>query len=107
MPKITVELDNGDMAELDAAAKAKHVSSEKIIIEVVKAQLVHQRRAKRAEAQVALGSAISNIVKPDDLASRQASRRAALLPAFGMWADDDTKPKDGVAYQKAIRAEWE
>lgn len=129
MPKITVELDNGDMAELDAAAKAKHVSSEKIIVEVVKAQLVHQVSAGRGGAQVVVGGtgnalaetgspnrkgdvaivdvAIADVAKPDDLASRQAARRAALLPAFGMWADDDTKPKDGVAYQKAIRAEWE
>ncbi|MBP1206705.1 putative Zn-binding protein involved in type VI secretion [Duganella sp. 1411] len=41
----------------------------------------------------------------DSLASRRAVRRAVLLPVFGMWADDGTKPKDDVAYQKAIRAE--
>ena len=40
MPKITVDLDDGDMAELDAAAKSKHVSSEKVIVEVIKAQFV-------------------------------------------------------------------
>lgn len=103
MPKITLELDNEDMAELDAAGRAKHVSSEKIVVELVKAQLLRQRHAERAEAQMAS----SDVAKTDDLASRQAARRAALLPAFGMWVDDDTKPKDGVAYQKAIRAEWE
>ena len=45
-------------------------------------------------------------VDSDSLESSQAARRAALLPAFGTWVDDDTKPKDGVAYQKAMRAEW-
>jgi hypothetical protein len=49
---------------------------------------------------------VSNVAEPRELVSRQVARRIALLPAFGMWMGDDTKPKDGVAYQKAIRAEW-
>ena len=124
MPKITVELDDSDMAELDAQARGKHVSAEKILVEAVKAQLVRGLRGKRSRSKAAIGAAenasaetsnpnrtvngsITGIAEHGDLASRQAARRAALLPAFGMWADDDTKPKDGVAYQKAIRAEWE
>ncbi len=78
MPKITVELDDSDMAELDAEARVKKAIE---------------------DADDPAGA--------DSLASRQAARRAALLPAFGMWEDDDSKPKDGVAYQKAIRAEWD
>ncbi len=124
MPKITLQLDDSDMAELEALALGKDVSAEKILVEAVKAQLVRGLRGKRSRSQAATGAAdnalaetsnpnrtatgaISGVDESGDLASRQAARRAALLPAFGMWADDETKPKDGVAYQKAIRAEWE
>jgi hypothetical protein len=37
---------------------------------------------------------------------RQAARRAALMPAFGLLSDDD-QPADGTTYQREIRAEWD
>lgn len=124
MPKITVELDDSDMAGLDAEARAKRVSPEKIIARTIKEQFTPSGRDKRTRAGVKVGGPAKeqanadhapeaviedarDIARLDSLASRQAARRAALLPTFGMWADDDTKPKDGVAYQKAMRAEWD
>lgn len=124
MPKITVELDDSDMAELDAEARAKRVSPEKIITRAIKDQFSPGGRAKRVRATGMTSGAAHEVAEGDrlrektaegasdptaagSLASRQAARRAALLPAFGMWAEDDSKPKDGVAYQKAVRAEWD
>ena len=122
MPKITVELDDGDMAELDAKARAERVSPEKIITNALKTQFNPRARAKRARATAIIGGAgqeanqssqkreiagAGDSDTPDSLETRQAARRAALLPAFGMWADDDSKLKDGVAYQKAMRSEWD
>ncbi|MGV7209159.1 hypothetical protein ACLB1G_15030 [Oxalobacteraceae bacterium A2-2] len=43
---------------------------------------------------------------PEAVQARRNSRKAAMTHSFGMWKDDPTKPKDGVAYQKEIRAEW-
>lgn len=31
----------------------------------------------------------------------------ALVPAFGLWAKDGRKTTDGVAYQQALRADWD
>ena len=36
----------------------------------------------------------------------KAKRWAAVMATHGMWKDDPTKPKDAVAYQREVRAEW-
>lgn len=43
---------------------------------------------------------------PEAVQARRDARKAAMTHSFGMWKDDPTKPKDGVAYQKKMRAEW-
>jgi hypothetical protein len=36
----------------------------------------------------------------------KAKRWAAIMATHGMWKGDPTKPKDAVAYQREVRAEW-
>jgi len=36
----------------------------------------------------------------------RAKRLAAIMSVHGIWKDDPTKPKDPVAYQREVRAEW-
>lgn len=43
---------------------------------------------------------------PEAVQARRDARKAAMTHSFGMWKDDPTKPKDGVAFQKKMRAEW-
>jgi hypothetical protein len=36
----------------------------------------------------------------------RAKRLAAIMSVHGMWKDDPDKPRDAVAYQREVRAEW-
>lgn len=40
-------------------------------------------------------------------AERERRRLGALKAIFGLWADREDIPKDGVEYQRQLRAEWE
>lgn len=40
-------------------------------------------------------------------AERERRRLEALKGIFGLWADRKDIPKDGVEYQRQLRAEWE
>jgi hypothetical protein len=42
-------------------------------------------------------------IPPDDSASEQESKAAALEKAFGIWPDVE----GGLAYQERMRSEWE
>ena len=38
---------------------------------------------------------------------RRLARLAILMRSNGIFAGDPNKPKDGLAYQKELRAEWQ
>lgn len=56
--------------------------------------------AERKSRAAVIRSAVSDYLKDRDQADRKAAREAV----FGIWKD---RGIDGLAYQDAIRAEWE
>ncbi|NGZ83369.1 hypothetical protein [Duganella aceris] len=57
----------------------------------------------------ALASSKPTDDRDDTANAREARRQArlrALAPSSGIWDGDPDKPKDGVAYQEEMRAEW-
>ncbi|MBV6324639.1 hypothetical protein [Duganella violaceipulchra] len=39
-------------------------------------------------------------------AAARAKRLAAVMSVHGMWKNDPDKPRDAIAYQREVRAEW-
>lgn len=93
MRLLIVELDDKDMALLEAVARSRHTDPGVLVkTEVLKALLkirnsTLEDRGKTQEA-------------------RRLARIAALLPSSGIWAGEAGTMKDGVAYQEKMRAEW-
>ena len=53
--------------------------------------------------------AIGPIAAADEQAAKQArrgARHAALLKSSGIWAGEPNKARDGMIYQRELRAEW-
>lgn len=91
--RLTVELDEHEMRKLEAAAQA------------------HQLDLKNVTAkQLVLALGAEDSAAKSDSASaetRRAKRLAAIMSMHGIWKDDPSKPKDPVAYQREVRAEWQ
>lgn len=56
-----------------------------------------------AQAGAATFHNIQTSINPE----RERKRLEALKGIFGLWADREDIPKDGVEYQRQLRAEWE
>jgi hypothetical protein len=83
MEQLTVELDDREMAVLHSAARARSIDP----THMTKLQLLNLLTAQKPSAA-------------------RAKRLAAIMSVHGIWKDDPTKPKDGVDYQREMRAEW-
>ncbi|MES2074084.1 MAG: hypothetical protein V4462_00560 [Pseudomonadota bacterium] len=79
MPQATVELGDKEMDRIEAVAPADDCAA-----------------------------SIATIPSAEELAQedRRQSRLAILMRSSGIWGGEPNKPKDGLAYQAALRAEW-
>lgn len=95
MRQLTLDLDDKDMAQLEAMARERRTDPAAIA---------------KAELLKMLIPAASASAGPDDADAakhaRRSARLAALAPSSGIWTGEPNKPKDGVAYQEEMRAEW-
>lgn len=106
MRQLTVELNDDEMSQLEAAARAQNLTpSDMIKAEVLKA-LTPVGTIGPSD-----GAAVTIVKTPstDDLAreDRRQARLAILMRSNGIWAGEPNKPKDGLVYQKELRAEWQ
>lgn len=99
MRQLTVELKEEEMERLEAVARARHTDPVGFI------------RAEVLKALTPGGTPPVGIVTipPSDAKTREDRRQArlaVLMRSNGIWAGDPNKPKDGLAYQEELRAEW-
>lgn len=117
MRQLTVELEEEDMAQLEATARARridraHVTKAQLLTLLGAGTTMRWRAglgARRAPVAVK-GAKIVFICRPkrprEDQAVARARRMEALMSMQGIWKGDVNKPQDGVAYQQEVRAEW-
>jgi hypothetical protein len=109
MRQITVELDDSEMAALEAEAHIKRVEPSILLAlkmkEFLKAGQVVELGHASEERQIG-----ENEVRQgngeDSAAARRAQRLAVLQGSSGIWPGEPGKPKDGVYYQEEMRSEW-
>jgi hypothetical protein len=103
MRKLIVTVSDSDMLGLEAIARAEDRAPE----EVAQAYLSMLLDAK-AKDRILPSSPSKEVVAQDSADDEQdrQRRREAVGYIFGLWKNRDDTPKDAVAYQKAIRAEW-
>lgn len=65
---------------------------------------LNDQEMERLLAAANAAPAVDQHSLPADAA--RAKRLAAIMSVHGIWKDDPTKPKDPVAYQREVRAEW-
>jgi hypothetical protein len=134
MRQIKIEFDDEEMAQLEAAARARHIDPERMS----KAQLLklltlgkkpkwraglsarrNQLALRAAQGMPSSAAIAASALSGNGTASgahipldeaeaqaRQAKRMELLSQTAGMWKGVPGKPQDGLAYQLAIRAEW-
>lgn len=134
MRQITIEFDDEEMAQLEAAARARHINPERMS----KAQLLKlltlgkkpkwraglSARRNQLALRAAQGMPSSAAIAASALSGNGTSKRARdsvgdasaeamrakrmelLALTAGSWKGDPDKPQDGLAYQLEMRAEW-
>jgi hypothetical protein len=108
MRQITVELEDGQMASLEAEARIKSLEPSILLALKMKAVLNAQLCGLDDSEQIPvddIGSGNGN--GKDDAAARRAARLAILERSCGIWQGEPGKPKDGVYYQEEMRSEWQ
>lgn len=133
MRQLTVELEEEEMAQLEATARARRIDP----AHMTKAQLLKLLGAGKQtkwrgmrRGRVGLKGATivftlrshhagrspvvqlsRPVAKPVALEKDQqlarATRLEALMRMQGIWKGDPDQPQDGVAYQQEVRAEWQ
>lgn len=94
MRKITVHIDDNDLAAFQAEARASNTGPEDII-----ARAAHELSVPwDAPIQTATG---------ETLEERRAKRFAILQGDGPLWIGEPGKPKDGLVYEQELRAEWQ
>lgn len=92
MARLTVELEERELARLRSAARARQIDpSHMTTMQLV--QVLTDAQPKKKTSWLAGGAA-------------RAQRLAAVMSMHGIWKDDPTKPQDGAEYQREVRAEW-
>jgi hypothetical protein len=79
MPQPTAELDDKEMGRIEEVAPADDCAARVVTIPSAEEQAKEDRRQ---------------------------TRLAILMRSSGLWAGEPNKPKDGLAYQEELRAEW-
>ncbi len=99
MRKFVIELDDTELAQLEAAAHALHTDP----AAMVKAHLLEaiQQSAKERDEVIAPWDD-----SPEAKRARRHARLLALSASSGIWPGERDKPKDGLVYQEDLRAEW-
>lgn len=131
MRQLTVELEEEDMAQLEARARAQRIDPARMtkaqLLKVLGAGKQMKWRGLRRNRVVLKGAKIvftlrsdnagnSHIVQLNGLDANPAAleehrqlararRLEALMSMQGIWKGDPDKPQDGVAYQQEVRAE--
>lgn len=79
MPQPTVELGDKELDRIEAVAPADDYAAR-----------------------------IATIPSGEELAkeNRRQARLAILMRSSGIWAGEPNKPRNGIAYQEELRAEW-
>ena len=95
MKQILVELDDNEMAGLEMIARQLRVEP----AEVLKAAAMH---VLMTSGRLAMDKADTEEAK----AQRREARLAIMMRSSGIFEGDRDKPKDGLIYQKELRAEW-
>ncbi|MYM23411.1 hypothetical protein GTP46_12215 [Duganella sp. FT135W] len=93
--RLTVELDEHEMRKIEAAARAHQLDPQSMTAK----QLVLALGAGNSVAEAQSHNASTE--------AKRAKRLAAIMSMHGIWKDDPSKPKDPVAYQREVRAEWQ
>jgi hypothetical protein len=124
MRRIIVDVDERDIVAYEALARAKKVDLAEIISAQIKltAELLHKAGNLAAEAlatealagQIQRDLAALSFDEPENTAAaqstleqRRAARRAILRgDGTPLWEGEEGKPKDGLIYQRELRAEW-
>ncbi len=110
MRQITVELDDSEMAALEAEARVQQVEPSILLAlkmkEFLKAGAVVEpgqagQESRMDESGVRQGSGEASA------AARRAQRLAVLQGSCGIWPGEPGKLKDGVYYQEEMRSEWQ
>lgn len=101
MRQLIVEMGELEMAELEAAARARGIDPEKIN----KAQLLQLLEALQL-CMAGPNATATQEVQQGTVPRARAERLAALMSMHGIWKGDPDQPQDGVAYQQEVRAEW-
>lgn len=114
MKKIMVELDEGDVARLEAVAQQCGIDVATLayhaLRNVAEGGTVAMRGVMQAKAAYKADRASAEVEQgaPPSYASAAVSqaRFAALMASSGIWNGEASIPKDGLRYQQKLRAEW-
>lgn len=91
MHKVVVELDEQEMAHVEALARERQVQPADVL--------------KSAVLKIVQAHPQSDT--DDARAQRRQARFAILMRSHGMLAGGKIKPIDGLVYQNELRAEWD
>lgn len=98
--RLTVELNDDEMSKVEQAARDLRLDPQRLTAK----QLVLALGAADGAGPVSTDAASHrDDASPD---ARRARRLAAVMAVHGIWKDDPSKPQDGAAYQREVRAEW-
>ena len=103
MRKLIVTVSDSDMLGLEAIARAEDRAPEEVAQEYLSVLL-----NAKAKDKIFPSATNGEVVAQENANEEQdrQRRREAVGYIFGLWKNRDDTPKDGVAYQKAVRAEW-
>ena len=97
MRQVIVELDDKEMAKLEAIARERRIEPADVL------------KAAALQGLTITGAATtaSPVSQDEAKEQRRQARLAILMRSHGIFDGDKDKPKDGLVYQKKLRAEWQ
>lgn len=119
MRRIIVDVDERDIVAYEALARAKKVD----LVEIISAQIKLTAELLSKAGDLAADALAGQILKElaalrfdesmktapaeSTLEQRRAARRAILRgDGTPLWKGEEGKPKDGLIYERELRAEW-
>ena len=109
--RLTVELDESEMKKVEEAARdlrpdPKHMTAKQLVLALGSADGAGAPAGDMASHGADDPMPDSALSADASLDAKRAQRLAAVMVMHGIWKDDPSKPQDGVAYQREVRAEW-